>query len=167
MTVNPYLGEDGIKPFLQEARGRGRGVFVLVKTSNLSSVQLQDALLQDGSRVHERVGELVEDWGRGSLGACGYSEVGAVVGATFPAELVVLRRRMSHTWFLVPGYGRQGGTAADVAAAFDAEGLGAIVNNSSGIIYAHEAGADGFPAAAGEAARVMRDALDAAWKARP
>ena len=168
LTVNAYLGADAVWPFLREARGRGKGVFVLVKTSNPSSVQLQDRALDDGRRVHELVGDLVEEWGGAELGQCGYSDVGAVVGATFPSELAALRKRMPHTWFLVPGYGRQGGTAEDVAAAFDADGLGAIVNSSSGIIYAYESasGTRGFAGAASEAARAMRDALEAVRKAR-
>jgi len=168
LTVNAYLGADGVEPFLREARGCGRGIFVLVRTSNPSSVQLQDRALDDGRRVHELMGDLVEEWGGATLGECGYSDVGAVVGATFPAELAALRHRLPHTWFLVPGYGRQGGTAEDVATAFDADGLGAIVNNSSGIIYAHESasGTRDFAEAAGEAARAMRDALEAARKAR-
>ncbi len=168
VTINAYLGVDGVAPFLREGRARGNGVFVLAKTSNPSSVQLQDALLDDGRKVYERLGDLVEEWGAQSLGDCGYSDVGAVVGATFPAELAALRNRMPHTWFLVPGYGRQGGTAQDVAAAFDEEGLGAIVNNSSGIIYAYESASAtrDFAQAAGEAARAMRDALEAAREVR-
>jgi len=165
LTVNPYLGADGIAPFLAEARGRGKGIFVLVKTSNPSSVELQNATLQDGRTVYELMGDFVEQWGEASVGECGYTDVGAVVGATFPAELAALRQRMPHTWFLVPGYGRQGGTAADVAVAFDSEGLGAIVNNSSGLMYAYESsGAADFATAAAEAARTMRDALESARK---
>ncbi len=165
LTVSPYLGGDGIAPFLAEARGRGKGIFVLVKTSNPSSVELQNVTLQDGRTVYELMGDLVEQWGEASVGECGYTDVGAVVGATFPAELAALRQRLPHTWFLVPGYGRQGGTAADVAAAFDGRGLGAIVNNSSGVMYAYESSeAADFATAAAEAARTMRDALESARK---
>lgn len=168
LTVNPYLGADGIDPFLQEARGRNKGIFALVKTSNPSSTQIQDQALQDGRLLYEHVGDLVEEWGRASIGGCGYSDVGAVVGATFPGELAALRERMPHTWFLIPGYGSQGGTASDVVAALDRRGLGAVVNSSRGIIYAWtpEAAQTDFAGAAANAAREMRDAIVAAREAR-
>jgi orotidine-5'-phosphate decarboxylase len=168
ITLNPYLGSDGVVPFLEEARSRGRGIFVLVRTSNPSSTDVQGRVLADGRAVYEMMGDLVEEWGGTQIGGCGYSDVGAVIGATFPAELAALRARLPHTWFLVPGYGRQGGTARDVAAAFDAEGLGAIVSNSSGIIYACESAGPGtdFPRTTAAAAREMRDSLEAARKAR-
>jgi orotidine-5'-phosphate decarboxylase len=168
VTVNPYLGADGIEPFLQEARARGGGIFVLVKTSNPSSSEIQDQLLQDGKLLYEHVGDLVEGWGEPSRGECGYSDVGAVVGATFPRELAALRERMPHTWFLIPGYGSQGGTASDVVAGFDERGLGAVVNSSRGIIYAWkpQSPETDFAAAAADAARQMRDAIVAAREAR-
>ena len=167
ITVNPYLGRDGITPLLERARPRGKGLFALVKTSNSSSAEVQDVRLESGKLLYEHVGDLVAEWGADNVGACGYSDVGAVVGATFPEELSALRRRLPRTWFLIPGYGRQGGTAADVAPGFDAEGLGAVVNSSSGIIFAGKAqpGVD-FAAAAGGAAREMREALEAALEAR-
>jgi len=137
LTVSPYLGDDSLAPFVEVAKECGAGVFVLVKTSNPGGRMLQD-LICDGRPLYRRVAEHVEQLAAGTAGACGYGLVGAVVGATYPEQLAELRAAMPHTWFLVPGYGSQGGTAADVAAAFDARGLGAIVNNSRGIIFAHE-----------------------------
>jgi orotidine-5'-phosphate decarboxylase len=137
LTVSPYLGDDSLSPFVQTATERGAGVFVLVKTSNPGGRFLQD-LTCDGSAIYQRVANHVEQLAAASAGECGYGAVGAVVGATYPVQLVELRKSMPHTWFLVPGYGSQGGTAVDVAGAFDSRGLGAIVNNSRGIIFAHE-----------------------------
>ncbi|GHT10081.1 orotidine 5'-phosphate decarboxylase [Bacteroidia bacterium] len=139
ITVNGYLGEDGIKPFLDDCQKYNKGIFVLVKTSNPSSGQLQNQQLQGGATLYETVGDLVEAWGTSSVGKYGYSNVGAVVGATHPQEAAVLRQRLPHTFFLIPGYGAQGGTAADLAVCFDAHGRGGIVNNSRGIICAHKA----------------------------
>jgi orotidine-5'-phosphate decarboxylase len=137
LTVSPYLGDDSLAPFVEVAQERGAGIFVLVKTSNPGGGMLQDAKC-DGGVVYERVASHVEERAKSTAGACGYGAVGAVVGATYPAQLVELRRTMPHSWFLVPGYGSQGGTAVDVAPAFDRRGLGAIINNSRGIIFAHE-----------------------------
>jgi orotidine-5'-phosphate decarboxylase len=137
LTVNPYLGEDSLTPFVDVAKDRGAGVFVLVKTSNPGGRMLQD-VTSDGVPMYRRVAEHVEELAAHSAGSSSYGIVGAVVGATYPAQLAELRAAMPHTWFLVPGYGSQGGTAADVAAAFDSRGLGAIINNSRGIIFAHE-----------------------------
>lgn len=137
LTVSPYLGDDSLKPFVDVARQRGAGVFVLVKTSNPGGGLLQD-LVCNGQPMYRRAAEHVEGLAAATIGECGYGAVGAVVGATYPAQLVELRQAMPHTWFLVPGYGSQGGTAADVAAAFDRRGLGAIINNSRGIIFAHQ-----------------------------
>lgn len=136
VTVNPYLGTDGITPFVNAAAEADKDIFVLVRTSNPSSSELQMLDLADGTKVYEHVADLVEGWGAETIGAHGYSRVGAVVGATHPEEGRALRARMPHTFFLVPGYGAQGGTAADVAGMFDAEGSGAIVNSSRGIIGA-------------------------------
>jgi orotidine-5'-phosphate decarboxylase len=136
MTVSPYLGDDSLAPFVDVAGERGAGLFVLVKTSNPGGRMLQD-LRCDGQTLYARVAEHVEQLAAESVGACGYGGVGAVAGATYPAQLSELRHAMPHVWFLVPGFGRQGGTAADVAAAFDSRGLGAIINNSRGIIFAH------------------------------
>jgi orotidine-5'-phosphate decarboxylase len=137
ITVNPYLGDDSLAPFADIAVERGAGVFVLVKTSNPGGRLLQD-IEHDGQPVYKRVAAHVEGLARKSVGECGYGSIGAVVGATFPAQLSELRHWMPHTWFLVPGFGSQGGTAADVVSAFDSDGLGAVINNSRGIIFAYE-----------------------------
>lgn len=137
LTVSPYLGEDSLTPFVEVAEQRGAGIFVLVKTSNPGGGLFQDIKNDEGA-VYEHVARQVESLNAGSIGASGYGSIGAVVGATYPEQLSELRTVMPHAWFLVPGYGAQGGTAADVAGAFDANGLGAIVNNSRGIIFAHE-----------------------------
>ena len=136
LTVSPYLGDDSLEPFVRVASERAAGLFVLVKTSNPGGKLLQD-LTADGSTIYAHVGKLVESLASGTAGEFGYGVTGAVVGATYPEQLAELRELMPHTWFLVPGYGSQGGTAADVAPAFDATGLGAIVNSSRAIIFAH------------------------------
>lgn len=145
ITINPYLGWDGVKPFVEEADKYERGVFVLVKTSNKSSGDLQDLVMQDaqnpggqGKALYEIVGHLVDSWGADVIGESGYSLVGAVVGATFPEQAKKLREIMPQSIFLVPGYGAQGGSAEDVKPCFNSDGLGAIVNNSRGIIFAYE-----------------------------
>jgi len=135
ITINPYFGSDGVHPFLERAEATGRGLFALVKTSNPSAREIQDLETQQGP-VYERVGTLVEKWGEDYVGDSGYSLLGAVVGATYPQTLQVLREVMPHTFFLVPGVGAQGASAADAAAAFDRHGGGAVVNSSRGIIYA-------------------------------
>jgi orotidine-5'-phosphate decarboxylase len=132
VTVNPYLGRDSVEPFLQSARTSGRGVFLLVRTSNPGARQFQD--LDCGGRpVYQHVAEAVRQWTCEHLGACGFGDVGAVVSATFPAELRLLRELLPEAIFLVPGFGAQGGGAADVAGAFRDHGLGALVNSSRGI----------------------------------
>jgi len=136
VTVNPYLGVDGVRPFIDLAASRAKGVFVLVKTSNPSSADLQDVDTAEGT-LYMRVARLVAEWGEDSVGECGYSCVGAVVGATYPGAAAALREAMPHAVFLVPGYGAQGGTAADCKPCFDADGRGAVVNSSRGIIFAH------------------------------
>lgn len=138
LTVNGYLGSDGIKPFLTWMEKRDKGIFVLVKTSNKSSGELQDLKLENGKTVYEYMGGLVEEWGKNSIGKYGYSAVGAVVGATHPAQAAILRREMPHTFFLIPGYGAQGGTADDLKVCFDKNGLGGIVNSSRGILCAYK-----------------------------
>lgn len=134
LTINPYLGRDAVEPFLSAAKGAGRGVFVLVRTSNPGAGLFQD-LVCDGKPVYRHVAEAVVNWNAGTLGACGLGDVGAVVGATHPRELAELRGAMPNVWFLVPGYGAQGGTAADVKAAYRADGLGAVVNSSRGVTF--------------------------------
>lgn len=135
-TVNAYLGIDGIEPFLTHAPEKG--IYALVRTSNPSGAQLQNRVLEDGKTVYEYMGTLVSEWGSPYVGEYGYSSVGAVVGATHPEEAKTLRKLMPHTPFLVPGYGAQGGTADDVMVSFDERGLGAIVNNSRGILCAYK-----------------------------
>jgi orotidine-5'-phosphate decarboxylase len=144
VTVNPYLGTDGITPFVDAATAHDKDLFVLVRTSNPSSSELQD-LDAEGTAISDRVGDLVERWGAQTRGKHGYSRVGAVVGATHPDDGRRLRARLPHTFFLVPGFGAQGGTAADIVPMFDAQGHGAIVNSSRGIIGAWR----NDPAAAG------------------
>ena len=133
-TVNPYLGSDGVQPFIDVCKKEDKGIFVLVKTSNPSSGEFQD-LLFDGKPLYQIVGEKVEEWGE-SLRHGNYSDVGAVVGATYPEVGKMMREVMPHTFILVPGYGAQGGTAEDLKYYFDKDGLGAIVNSSRGIIAA-------------------------------
>lgn len=136
ITVNAYLGSDGITPFVKVAAREGKGFFALVRTSNASAREFQD-LVCDGKPLYRYVAERVVAWGNAHKGECGYSLAGAVVGATYPAELGELRALMPGTIFLVPGYGAQGGSGADAAPAFDDAGLGAIVNNSRGLIFAY------------------------------
>ncbi|MDD6032316.1 MAG: orotidine-5'-phosphate decarboxylase [Oscillospiraceae bacterium] len=139
LTVNGYLGTDGIKPLLPVCKELDKGIFVLVKTSNPSSGELQDkkAYTRPAKTIYELMGDMCESWGEEVPGSkYVYSGVGAVVGATYPEQLTELRKRLPHTFFLVPGYGAQGGGAADVAGAFDENGLGAIVNSSRGILCA-------------------------------
>lgn len=135
MTVNPYLGTDGIKPFVDVCKSEDKGLFILVKTSNPSSGEFQDRLI-DGKPLYEHVAQKVVEWGSDCMDG-GYSNVGAVVGATYPEMGAVLRKLMPHTYFLVPGYGAQGGTAKDLKACFNEDGLGAVVNSSRGIIAAY------------------------------
>jgi orotidine-5'-phosphate decarboxylase len=136
LTVSPYLGDDSLEPFLKVGRPRGAGIFVLVKTSNPGGELLQD-LASGGQPLYQHVAAYVERMAGDSKGLCGYGDVGAVVGATYPEQLAELRDVMPSTWFLVPGFGTQGGTARDCAAAFDERGLGGVINNSRGIIFAH------------------------------
>jgi orotidine-5'-phosphate decarboxylase len=137
LTVSPYLGDDSLTPFVDVAKQRGAGIFVLVKTSNPGGKRFQD-LIADGKPLYSHVGAYVESLAAATKGSGDYGSVGAVVGATYPEQLAELRQAMPHTWFLIPGFGAQGGTAKDCAAAFDGQGRGAIVNNSRGIIFAHE-----------------------------
>ncbi len=134
-TVSPYLGSDGIKPFMDVCRERGKMIFVLAKTSNASSSELQD--LEFGGRpLYEIMGEKIAQLGGGTEGKYGFGAAGAVVGATHPQQLIILRAALPTVFFLVPGYGAQGGTAEDVKAAFNAKGHGAVINSSRGIICA-------------------------------
>lgn len=159
LTVNGYLGSDGIEPLLPICDEKDRGIFVLVKTSNPSSGELQDQKIGDKS-IYETMGGMCEQWGSKTENHYGYSRVGAVVGATYPEQLAEMRQKMPHTFFLVPGYGAQGGGVKDVAGAFDANGLGAVVNSSRAILTAwKKAGTDGhdFAQQARKAALAMKE----------
>jgi orotidine-5'-phosphate decarboxylase len=163
ITLNAYLGWDGIKPFVEEARKYEKGMFILAKTSNPSSGDLQDLGLQDGLSVFEMMGNLIESWGANDIGENGYNFVGAVVGATYPEQAKKLRKSMPNSIFLVPGYGAQGGGAEDVKPCFDEDGLGAIVNSSRGITFAYEKmkeyGDDKYAQAARKAVEIMQEDL--------
>ena len=137
VTLNPYMGSDSIKPFIEVAKPRKKGMFVLVKTSNPSSGEFQDRMI-DGRPLYEWVGEKVTEWGADYVGECGYSYVGAVVGATYPEMGKVLRKVMPKNFILVPGYGAQGASGKDSTHYFNEDGLGAIVNSSRGIIAAYK-----------------------------
>lgn len=158
VTVNPYLGSDCVSEFVKLADSNDKGIFVLVKTSNPSSAELQDLETRSGKKIYEVVAERVEELASTRVGSCGYSQIGAVVGATYPRELAMLRKTMPHVTFLVPGFGAQGGTAADVAPAFGTGGFGALVNSSRGIIYAKREGYN-YKDAMRAAARDMRQAF--------
>ena len=136
VTINPYLGIDGIKPFIDDCKKYNKGIFILVKTSNKSSGDLQDLKLEDGKTVYEKVAELVNSWGEDLIGENGYSSVSSVVGATYPEQLKILRKIMPASYFLIPGYGAQGGKAEDIALGFDENGLGGIVNASRSLMCA-------------------------------
>lgn len=170
LTLNPYLGSDSITPFTERGCSRGQGFFVLVKTSNPSSAELQDLRLAEGGTVAEHMAVLVNGWGGDAIGDSGLSSVGAVVGATHPAELGRYRELMPNAPFLVPGYGAQGGTAADVVPAFRQDGSGAVVNASRSILQAwkKEDSPDDWQGAARRAVIAMngdlREALSAAGK---
>ena len=153
VTLNPYLGTDSVNPFLEVCAASDKGVFLLVKTSNPGSADLQDLPLVSGKLVYEHVADLVSGWGERLVGTRGYSKVGAVVGATFPEQGRRLRKQMPHTFFLVPGYGAQGGSGKDLRGFFDADGLGCIVNSSRGIIAAWQKDARFGELNIGDAAR--------------
>ena len=136
MTVNPYLGTDGVKPFVDVCKKEDKGIFVLVKTSNPSSGEFQDQLI-DGRPLYELVADKVMEWGQDTMDG-DFSNVGAVVGATYPEMSRILRKLMPKTFFLVPGYGAQGATAEDLRPCFTEDGRGAIVNSSRGIIAAYK-----------------------------
>ena len=169
-TVNPYLGSDGVRPFLKVCQEEKKGIFVLVKTSNPSSGELQDRLI-DGKPLYEIVGEQVAQWGSECMGD-DYSYVGAVVGATYPEQGRLLRRVMPKAYILVPGYGAQGGKGADLVHFFNEDGLGAIVNSSRGIIAAYQQekyarfGAANYAEASRQAVIDMREDIARALDAR-
>jgi len=162
VTINPYLGFDGVKPFLEDITRHGGGAFALVKTSNPSSGELQDVMAGERA-VYETVADMVNLWGAKLIGERGYSALGAVVGATYPEQGRSLRARMPRCFFLVPGYGAQGATAADLRGCFDESGRGAIVNNSRGLLCAWQKrpGVDFAQAARDEALRMREDIMGA------
>ena len=169
VTVNPYPGFDGIKPFTDKCRENNKGIFVLARMSNPSAAQIQNLKLESGETIYSHIGELIREWGADQIGEYGYSSVGAVVGATSPEEAKLLRERYKTVFFLVPGYGAQGGKGEGAAASFDSKGRGAIVNNSRGIIAAHQSEKyKGMtPAAAARAAAIdMQQDLEHALKNR-
>ena len=170
-TVNPYLGSDGVLPFVKVCKEEDRGIFVLVKTSNKSSGEFQDRKLTteksgEDLTLYQLVAEKVKEWGNDLIGQYGYSEVGAVVGATYPEEGKLLRKLMPHSYILVPGYGAQGGKGSDLKCFFNEDGLGAIVNSSRGIIAAYldpkyeHFGDEGFADAAREAVKNMKEDIN-------
>ena len=162
LTVNAYLGSDGILPLLDICKQEDKGIFVLVKTSNPSSGELQDTLTEAKKTLYMTVGQMCQSWGKAHMGKYGYSAVGAVVGATYPEQLKELRRNLPQTFFLVPGYGAQGGGADDVIHGFDERGLGAVINSSRGIMCAwqkHGFDEQDYAKAAAEEAVRMRDDL--------
>ena len=138
VTVNPYMGTDCVKPFIDDCKKYNKGLFILVKTSNPSSGELQDLKLETGEEVYTKVAKLVEKWGEELRGEYGYSSIAAVVGATYPEQLKQIRKTAPHTYFLIPGYGAQGGKAEDIALGFDENGLGGIVNASRSLMCAYK-----------------------------
>ena len=161
LTINPYMGSDSVVPFIEECKKHDKGLFILVKTSNPSSGEFQDQKVGEKA-VYELVGKKVDEWGLDTVKE-GYSDIGAVVGATYPEMGKVLREIMPKAYILVPGYGAQGGTAAELKPFFNKDGLGAIVNSSRGIIAAYkqekyaEFGAEGFAEAARAAVIDMKN----------
>ena len=161
LTVNGYLGSDGITPVIKVCKQYDKGMFVLAKTSNPSSGELQDMKIGDRP-IYEIMGEMCEEWGKDLMGKYGYSGVGIVAGATYPEQIVELRSKLPHTFFLIPGYGAQGASAKDISAAFDKNGLGGIVNSSRGIMCAYQkekCDEHDFAAAARREALRMRDEI--------
>lgn len=166
ITVNGYLGSDGIIPFTKDCEANEKGLFILVKTSNPTSGELQDKKLENGNTIYEEMSDLVAKWGESTIGKYGYSSVGAVVGATHREQAEIIRKRNPHVFFLIPGYGAQGGKAEDLAVCFE-NGLGGIVNSSRGILCAYRKeqykGMD-YAEAAYQASIDMRDDLNRAIK---
>jgi orotidine-5'-phosphate decarboxylase len=163
ITINPYLGRDGVLPFLEN---KEKGAFALLRTSNPSAVDIQDLKLDDGRTVYQAVGDFLQELGRDYIGECGYSNLAAVVGATYPKELKEIRAQLDSVFFLIPGFGAQGGGAADIKAGFDSEGRGAVVNSSRGINFAYRKdeyahfGAENYAKAARAAAEKMKNEIN-------
>ena len=170
-TVNPYMGTDCVKPFVDDCQKYNKGIFVLVKTSNKSSGELQDLKTEDGEEIYKKVAKLVNKWGEELIGEYGYSAVSSVVGATYPKQLKELRELMPHSYFLIPGYGAQGGKAEDIALGFDENGLGGIVNATRSLMCAYKSDLwkdkfkeEDYAQATRAEAIIMRDELRAALK---
>ena len=171
VTINPYLGIDGVKPFIEDCKKYGKGMFIIDKTSNPSSGELQDLKLENGRTIYEEVAMLIEKWGEELRGKYGYSSVSSVVGATYPEQLQTLRKLAPHTFFLIPGYGAQGGKAEDIALGFDENGIGGIVNASRSLMCAYKKdtlkdkfGEEEFGKATRAEAIRMRDEINEAIK---
>lgn len=170
-TVNPYMGSDCVNPFVEDCKKYDKGIFVLVKTSNKSSGEIQDLKTEDGEEIYKKVARLANNWGDELIGEYGYSSVSAVIGATYPKQLKELRELMPNAYFLIPGYGAQGGKAEDIALGFDENGLGGIVNATRSLMCAYKsdlwkdkfAEEDYAKATRAEAVR-MRDELNRAIK---
>lgn len=163
LTVTPYLGSDGIRPFVEKCDENGKGIFVLVKTSNPSAGEFQDLIVGE-ELMHEKVALAVANWGENSIGESGFSSIGAVVGATYPEEIKILREMMPAQIFLIPGYGAQGGTMEDIKPAFYKNKMGALVNSSRGILFAYqkstEFSAENYKDAAYEAVLAMQKEME-------
>jgi orotidine-5'-phosphate decarboxylase len=169
ITANAWLGIDGIEPFLKICRENGKGIFILVRTSNPSATDIQDLRLEDGRKVYEAMADKVSEWGLDLFGKCGYSSAGAVVGATWPEQAAELRRRMPQAFILVPGYGAQGAGADDAVAGFGEDGKGGIVNASRSLMCAYkkqELPHEAFDIACRQEAVQMRENLRKALAAR-
>ena len=167
VTLNPYLGIDGVQPFIEDAKKYNKGMFILVKTSNKSSGEIQDLETEDGEAIYVKVAKLVSQWGKELIGENGYSSVGAVVGATYPQQLQELRKIMPNAYFLIPGYGAQGGNAKDIALGFDQNRLGGIVNASRSLMCAYKKSnekEEDFAKATREEAIRMKEELNQAIK---
>lgn len=137
LTVTPFLGSESLQPFVDVCRKNNRGIFILVKTSNTSSGEIQDVITSEGITISQSVAKYVDGQAETFVGEYGYSSIGAVIGATYPEEAIDLRKSMPKSYFLVPGYGAQGGAASDIISCFNSDGLGAIVNSSRAILYTH------------------------------
>ena len=164
LTVNPYLGGDCIRPFIEDAKKYGKGCFILVKTSNPSSIEIQDRKIEGGKTIFELIGQYVNEWGSETVGRRGYSSIGAVIGATFPAQAKKLRKLMKKSIFLSPGYGAQGAKGKDVIPLFNKDGYGAIISSSREIIFAYKQlkkySEDNFYEASRQAAVYMKEDIN-------
>lgn len=163
LTINPYLGTDGITPFIEVAQKEEKSIFVLVKTSNPSSGEIQD-MFSGEKKIYEHVAKHVDKWGEDHIDKSGYSLVGAVVGATYPQELRKLRQDMPNTYFLIPGYGAQGARAKDIVWGFSQNGLGALINSSRGILYAYQKTKEDYQLSARQASLDMTEKIKSALK---